>query len=99
MNVVYVQCEDPYPSRSDLLNIQETSAFNLTNEKNKMIKSTLTLLILLIVTLSTNALAEEFSADVISQLPAGKSTGKLYFKNGDIEMKNLVNRIFWRRFV
>ena len=22
-----------------------------------------------------------------------------YFKNGDIEMKNLVNRIFWRRFV
>lgn len=46
-----------------------------------MKKSILTLLILLIVTLSTNAFADEFSADVITQLPRGKSSGKLFYKN------------------
>jgi len=59
----------------------------------KMKKSILTLLILLIVTLSTSAFATEFSADVISQLPTGKMTGKLYFKNADISRNETMGMI------
>lgn len=58
-----------------------------------MKKLTLTLLILLIVTLGKSTFAKEFSADVISQLPAGKSTGKLYFKNGDISRNEMMGMV------
>ncbi len=58
-----------------------------------MKKSFLTLLILLMVTLGTSAFAEEFSADVISQLPTGKSTGKLYFKNANISRNEMMGMV------
>ena len=58
-----------------------------------MKKLTLTLLILLIGTLGTSAFAEEFSADVISQLPTGKSVGKLYFKNGDMSRNEMMGMV------
>ena len=58
-----------------------------------MKRLTLTLLILLIATLSTSSFADEFSADVITQLPTGKSTGKIYFKNGDISRNEMMGMI------
>ena len=58
-----------------------------------MKRLTLTLLILLIATLSTSSFADEFSADVITQLPTGKSTGKLYFKNEDISRNEMMGMI------
>lgn len=58
-----------------------------------MKNSILALLILLIGTLGTSAFAEEFSADMISQLPTGKSTGKLYFKNSDISRNEMMGMV------
>ncbi len=58
-----------------------------------MKKSILALLVLLIATLGTSAFAEEFSADMISQLPTGKSTGKLYFKNGNISRNEMMGMV------
>lgn len=58
-----------------------------------MKKSILTLLVLLIVTLATSVFADEFSADVITQLPTGKMTGKLYFKDTDISRNEMMGMV------
>ena len=58
-----------------------------------MKKSILTLLVLLIVTLGTSVFADEFSADVITQLPTGKMTGKLYFKDTDISRNEMMGMV------
>ena len=58
-----------------------------------MKKIILTLLILSIISLATSTFAVEFSADVISQLPIGKDTGKLYYKNGDISRNEIMDMI------
>lgn len=58
-----------------------------------MKKTILTLLILSIISLATSTFAVEFSADVISQLPTGKDTGKLYYKNEDISRNEIMDMI------
>lgn len=58
-----------------------------------MKKPILTLLVLLLVTISTSVFADEFSADVITQLPTGKMTGKLYFKDTDISRNEMMGMI------
>lgn len=58
-----------------------------------MKKTFLTLLILSIISLATSTFAVEFSADVISQFPTGKDTGKLYYKNSDISRNEIMDMI------
>jgi len=53
-----------------------------------------TLTILFIALLAAGSFAEEFSADMVSQMTIGKFTGKLYFKNSDnirTEMKDMIS--------
>ncbi len=58
-----------------------------------MKKSILTLLVFLIVSLSTSVFADEFSADVITQLPTGIMSGKLYFKDTNISRNEMMGMV------
>ncbi len=58
-----------------------------------MKKLILTLLVLVIAALGTSVFADEFSADVITQLPTGKMAGKLYFKDIDISRNEMMGMV------
>lgn len=61
-------------------------------EKEKMIRS-LILAVILSLSMATGAFAAEFSADMVMEAMGGSSSGKIYFKNEDINRTEMMGII------
>ena len=58
-----------------------------------MIKRTLVCLALLVITWSSAAFAVEFSADMVTDMHSGGLTGKVYFKNHEVNRNDMMGMI------